>query len=86
MAKIISDKGVKEDVKDGDPIKQVCMEKLNVPFACEDGLCGTCVVEVLEGMQNLSEKNDKEKDMGLSDNQRLACQCQIKKGTVKLRY
>ena len=86
MAKIISDKGIKEELKDGEPIKQVCMEKIGVPFACEDGMCGTCVVEVLEGMQNLSEKNEKEKDMGLAENQRLACQCRIKKGVVKLKY
>ena len=86
MAKIINDKGIIENLKDGDPIKLPCMEKFGVPFACEDGMCGTCVIEIIEGMQNLSERNEKENDMGLSENQRLACQCTIKKGIVKVRY
>ncbi|MEN9626408.1 MAG: ferredoxin-4 [archaeon] len=86
MAKLINHEGKKEEVKDGDPIKSVCMEKFQIPFACEDGLCGTCLIYVIEGMENLSERNDKEKDMGLVGNERLACQCRIKKGIVSIKH
>lgn len=44
------------------------------------GLCGTCVVEVLEGMENLSPrtKTETKKLKGLSPTLRLACQCQVR--------
>lgn len=40
------------------------------------GQCGTCIVEVVEGMENLSEKTDVEKQKlkKKPDNYRLACQ------------
>ena len=59
-------------------------EDLGMPFGCTDGLCGTCICTVVQGMENLSPKNDKEDDMDLAENQRLACQCVIKSGVVEL--
>ena len=43
------------------------------------GLCGTCVVEILEGMENLSPRTKAElkKLKGLSPSLRLACQCKV---------
>lgn len=42
------------------------------------GTCGTCRVEVLEGLQNLPARSDIElemaQDRGFSENERLACQ------------
>ena len=53
-----------------------------VPMGCEDGLCGTCIIQVAEGMENLSEMEEKEKitldAMGLLESgHRLACQCDV---------
>ncbi len=44
------------------------------------GLCGTCVVEILEGMEHLSPRTKAEnsKLKGLSPTLRLACQCQVR--------
>ena len=83
MAKLIFNSGEVE-IPDGDPIKEKCREN-NVPFGCEDGMCGTCTIEVESGEENLSEKNEKEKDMHGDDPKiRLACQCSIKSGEVKI--
>lgn len=87
MAKLISEDPQKEiEIVDGSEIKDVCEEEFNIPFGCKDGICGTCLVEITEGNENLSEMNEKEKDFGLDGNQRLACQCKINKGTVKVKY
>ena len=84
MAKIVhGDKEV--EVADGERIQNAC-EDLDVPFACCDGMCGSCRVEVLEGEKNLSPPNDKEKDIGFGGKTRLACQCVIKNGTVKIDF
>ncbi|MDO8480815.1 MAG: 2Fe-2S iron-sulfur cluster-binding protein [Nanoarchaeota archaeon] len=72
-------------VEDGAEVKDACKE-LGVVFGCEDGLCGTCLVEVPEGLDNLSERTQAEKDMGVEDNNRLMCQCKIKCGKVKILY
>ncbi|MFH1399990.1 MAG: 2Fe-2S iron-sulfur cluster-binding protein [Nanoarchaeota archaeon] len=74
-----------KDVPDGTSIHEAC-EAMGVPFGCRDGLCASCEVKVLEGMQNLSEKTEAERDMTMPDGNRLACQCTIKKGSVKLTY
>lgn len=46
-----------------------------------NGLCGTCVMEIIEGAQNLSPKNWREqhcfKLKAKPDNYRLSCQCQV---------
>ena len=69
------------ETPDNGPILKVC-EELGIPFGCQDGVCGTCIVYILEGMENLGERNEKETDMDLDDGQRLACQCVIKSGLV----
>ena len=83
MAKLIVD-DPEFDLDDNSPIREPCKE-LGVLFGCENGLCGTCMVKVTEGEENLSEKNDAEEQMMLEEGVRLACQCKIKKGTVKLK-
>ncbi len=60
-------------------------EELGVPFGCRQGICGACKTEVVEGMENLGEKNAEENDMALEPNERLMCQCKIVKGTVKIK-
>ncbi len=87
MAKLIFEDTDEEiDLPDGSPISEPC-EQAGVPFACTEGVCGTCVIEVTEGMENLSEFNEAEADfLGDLDYERLACQCKIKHGTVKIKF
>lgn len=83
MAKVINARtGKSEELKNGDNIRHAC-EKLGVPFGCEEGICGTCMIDVLEGEDNLSELTEQEKDLMRDKKHRLACQCKIKKGEVK---
>lgn len=47
-----------------------------------NGLCGECMMEVIEGAENLSPKTYREKKLnfkmrGKPDNFRLSCQCQV---------
>jgi ferredoxin len=87
MAKLIflnTDEEV--NLPDGSDIKEAC-EKAGIPIACSEGVCGSCIIEIAEGMNNLSEFTQAEKDfLGEMHNERLACQCQIKKGVVKIRF
>lgn len=87
MAKILfEDTNEEFDLPDGSPIAEAC-EQAGVPFACTEGVCGTCIVEVVEGMENLTEFNQAEEDfLGELDRERLACQCKIKCGKVKLKF
>ena len=71
--------GTKLDVLDG---------QCSVLFACKDGVCGSCLVTILEGAENLEPPAETEKttleSLGASENQRLLCQTVIKKGEVKV--
>ena len=85
MAKIIIENNKNEAIiSDGSYVKETC-EKLGIIFGCKQGICGTCRVQVLEGINNLSEKNEKEKNMDLSENERLMCQSKIKNGIIKIK-
>ncbi len=84
MAKIKSEQ-TEMQVEDGDKITEAC-EKMGVPFACYVGVCGECRIKILEGMENLSDKTDVEKQWSLAENERLACQCKIKKGEIKIDW
>ncbi|MCK4934766.1 MAG: (2Fe-2S)-binding protein [Simkaniaceae bacterium] len=86
MGKLIFNDDEVFDLEDNGSIKPCC-EDAGVPFACEEGVCGTCVVEVTEGMENLSEFTQEEIDfLGEKDRERLACQCRLKSGTVKVEF
>ena len=58
-----------------------------IVFSCKAGVCGSCLVNVLRGMDNLSQKTDVEKatldGLAAKPNQRLACQV-IVKGDVEI--
>jgi len=62
-------------------------ENLDIPFGCTDGRCASCRVEVLEGKENLTPLNYKEKDLGFTENEpyRLLCQCKLTGGLIKIR-
>lgn len=88
MAKLIFDHNKEEvELEDGSPIAQAC-EEAGVPFACTEGVCGTCVIEIVEGKENLSNPTQEELDF-LGDgtcSERLACQCKIKCNQVKISF
>lgn len=82
---ILHIEGASIEVSDGARIMDGC-DELGVPFGCRAGQCATCVVTVLSGMENLEPPNTREMDMGLADDQRLACQAVIGSGEVTLTY
>lgn len=76
-------------VPDGSQL-EVLDGKSSVLFACKTGTCASCKVNVLEGMENLEEPNELEKE-GLENfkeepNDRLMCQCKIKSGKIVVEY
>ncbi|MBA3956966.1 MAG: (2Fe-2S)-binding protein [Parachlamydiaceae bacterium] len=88
MAKLIFDGNEEEiELPDGSAIAEAC-EEAGVPFACTEGVCGTCVIEVKEGKENLSNPTQEEEDfLGAgSCDERLACQCRIKQGNVRITF
>ena len=84
MAKLFIDDR-EYDLPDGSMIAEIC-ERSGVPFSCNSGVCGTCQVQVEDGADNLSALNQEELDLGMDRNNRLACQCVLKHGIVKLKY
>lgn len=74
------------DIEDNASIIPAC-EEVGIPFACTEGVCGTCVIEVLEGKDNLSEYTQEEEDfLGEQENERLACQCKLKSGCTTITF
>lgn len=86
MAKIISVKDNRKiEVPDGERIQEAC-ENLGVPFCCTNGICGTCMIDVVKGKNNLSELTEEEHDLGRDKEHRLACQCKIKTGEIEIEF
>ena len=89
MAKLIFENDGQEfDLEDGANITETC-EKVGIPFACgSEGICGSCLVEVVEGKENLNPPTQAEKDFLGEDetDKRLACQCTILGNSVKLKF
>jgi ferredoxin len=88
MPKLIFEhSGEEVELEENAPIAAVC-EEAGVPFACTEGVCGTCVIEIKEGAENLSDPTQEEEDFLGADtrDERLACQCKIRKGTVKICF
>jgi ferredoxin len=85
MAKIINESsGESREVPDGESIRDES-EALGIPLGCQNGICGTCMIDVVEGAENLSELTREEKDLERDKEHRLACQCKIKKGEMKFK-
>lgn len=83
MPKVVfKDDELEVEAEVGSNMRDVALvEGASIPFGCEQGICGTCLVVPTEGADNLSDVDDQEKEtleaMGAEDDQRLACQCQI---------
>lgn len=88
MAKLKMENTQEEiELPDGSSIQEAC-EEAGVPFACTEGVCGTCVIQIKSGMQNLSKQTQEEEDFlghGCPD-ERLACQCKILQGEVSILF
>ena len=84
MATLIINKTYYE-IPDDSGIRDIC-DAAGVPFNCRSGDCGTCQVEIVQGEKNLNPLNVLEEKMGMDSFNRLACQCRIKSGTVKIIY
>ena len=82
---IIKTDGKKAEVPDGEPIRDYC-EQLGIPFGCRSGLCGTCMIDIVEGEENLAELTEEEVAMDQDRKHRLACQAKIKQGTVTIKF
>ncbi|MEC8306619.1 MAG: 2Fe-2S iron-sulfur cluster-binding protein [Chlamydiota bacterium] len=64
------------ELSPGEPIQALCQDA-GIPFACTEGVCGTCIVNVEGGGENLSPPTPEEEDfLGPEDvgAERLACQ------------
>jgi ferredoxin len=64
-------------------------EGSGIVYGCKEGDCGTCIMDVLDGWENLSQPSVVE-DKILRENaagrhQRLACQAQILGGKVVVK-
>ncbi|MFH1325271.1 MAG: 2Fe-2S iron-sulfur cluster binding domain-containing protein [archaeon] len=73
------------EIQEGNEIREAC-EELGVPFNCSKGTCGTCMIDVISGENNLSELTEKEMDLERDKKHRLACQCRIKNSDVKIEF
>lgn len=53
----------------------------SLPFGCRDGLCGTCIMTVLEGLDQMAPMSDDERETlenyEATPNQRLGCQTNV---------
>lgn len=84
MAKVSFDMdGIETEVDEGENIVDVARQAgSSIPFGCTNGICGTCIVKVTEGADNLSQK-DAEEELTLEmfgadkPEHRLACQCKV---------
>lgn len=60
-----------------------------IASGCNDSSCSTCRIEVLEGAENLSERDAREVQTLAANNRpaelRLGCRAEILRGTVKVR-
>ncbi|MBT4917296.1 (2Fe-2S)-binding protein [Candidatus Peregrinibacteria bacterium] len=78
-----SNTGDTAEVEEGSEMIDATRDKgWPIAYGCEDGMCGTCIVKVNEGMENLPEMSEQESQtlevMGMNDGQhRLACQCKV---------
>lgn len=88
MATLVFEHNEEEvELPDGSSIAEAC-EEAGLPFACEEGVCGTCACIPVTGGENLTPQTQAEADFLGEGNiqERLACQCRIKQGRVVIRF
>jgi ferredoxin len=68
------------EVEPGKRILQIALDSgIPMEHACGgNGFCTTCMCKVRKGMENLSPRNDREENMGVTeDPDRLSCQTEV---------
>ena len=68
------------EAEPGKTVLQIALDAgIPMEHACGgNGFCTTCMCHVKEGMQNLSPRNDREENMGVTDDpDRLSCQTEV---------
>ena len=68
------------EVEPGKTILQIALDSgIPMEHACGgNGFCTTCMCKVKGGMENLSPRNDREENMGVTeDPDRLSCQSEV---------
>jgi 2Fe-2S ferredoxin len=80
MAKVTFVKeNITVDVPEGTKLVELA-EKVgaHINFSCKEGVCLTCLINIVKGMENLNPRTENEKAtleaFGAKENQRLACQ------------
>lgn len=73
------------ELTDGEPIRDAC-EELGVLFGCRSGLCGTCMINIVDGEENLAGLTEEEVALDRDRKHRLACQARIMHGTVTIKF
>ena len=71
----------------GDTILKIALDHaIPMEHACGgNGFCTTCMCDVVDGMDRLSARNDREENMGVVDDpKRLSCQAEVT-GDVTVR-
>ena len=82
--------GLEVEVAAGSQLVDVTDEHstAEVPYSCRSASCGTCRVEVVEGMEGLNEPDDDELDVldifGNEKNVRLCCQIGLERDVPRL--
>ncbi len=77
-------------VEASQPLTKICdQHPVSILFGCRSVACGTCMIEVLSGMDNLSPMREEERillDILAPEhtNLRLACQCVVQ-GDVQIK-
>ena len=76
------------EVQDGSDLG-VLDGQCSILYACHEGVCGSCLSHIEQGMENLEPPTDYEKQMlemmGAEPDQRLLCITKIKGGEVRIR-
>lgn len=78
------------DLPDGGPLLEAADEGwLPIPFSCRSASCGTCQIEVLEGVELLEPAEEDEIDLldvvGGPEGSRLGCQVRVRAGEGVVR-
>ena len=69
------------EAPEGTSILQIALDSgIPMEHACGgNGFCTTCMCKIKTGMPNLSPRNDREENMGITDDpDRLSCQTEVR--------
>ena len=72
------------EIADGNPVSKAARE-LGIILGCHDGICGLCKIDIMEGHDNLSRLSGSEEVWGMDHDRRLACQCRVRQGDIRIR-